>query len=219
MVASSADCAMCGALISAPPEPCQACGGDSSSVTYPGTAHPAIRQEQRAGGADDPGILITARDFMVLEDLARFSMRPADAVTRLLIDKLERCRVLPPGTLPKGVVTLNSRVLFRVDEHPAEARVLVHPDDVMKSGWTLSAVSLRGLALLGRSAGSAVEVEQRDGSRERISILSVMHQLVVRSRQGALPASMAPRPQDQDLTGAMDSRWPAANDDLPPPAA
>ncbi|MFH5925683.1 hypothetical protein ACHEVM_14215 [Roseomonas sp. SXEYE002] len=146
-------------------------------------------------------------------------MRPADAVTRLLIDKLERCRVLPPGTLPKGVVTLNSRVLFRVDEHPAEARVLVHPDDVMKSGWTLSAVSLRGLALLGRSAGSAVEVEQRDGSRERISILSVMHQLVVRSRQGALPASMAPRPQDQDLTGAMDSRWPAANDDLPPPAA
>jgi len=174
-----------------------------------------MRQEQHVCETGDPGILITARDFMVLEDLARFSMRPADAVTRLLIDKLEQCRVLPPGILSRDVVTLNSRVLFGLDEHPAEARVLVHPDDITRSGWTLSVTSLRGLALLGRRAGSTVDVEQRDGSRERIRILSVMHQLVVRSQRDALPASMMLRPQDGTMIRVLED-GPAANDDRPP---
>jgi regulator of nucleoside diphosphate kinase len=197
-------CAGCGASVAEQVMLCRTCAGGLA-----GSEPPLPAQDQE--------ILVTAHDFMVLEALARLSMPAADRRTRQLIQLLERCRVLAPGRLPTDIVTLNARFLFHVSAHPAEARVLVHPDDHVKSGWTLPITSPFGLAVLGRRAGSSVEVEQPDGSRECVTLLSVMQQLVVRRRRRPLLGDSAPWPTHRD--GARPSAWSPANDDLRPPVA
>jgi hypothetical protein len=61
---------------------------------------------------------------MVLEELARLRLRSSEPTARGLIDKLERCQMVPPGTVVSDGVTLGSRVVFRGDASAAEARVL-----------------------------------------------------------------------------------------------
>jgi regulator of nucleoside diphosphate kinase len=156
-------CASCGAMLGAAGDACRRCGE---------AAIRASRHEPR----DGEGIVVTARDFMLLDELARLRLRLGSPAARGLLGKLERCQVVPLDQVAADVVTLDSRVVFSVDGGAEEQRVLVHPDGHTLPGWSLPVTAPRGLAMLGLRAGSTAMAERHGGSTERIDIRFVAYQ-------------------------------------------
>ena len=167
-------CASCGDRLGASDETCRSCGAAVAPATHPlyGVVSRAAQHEQDGSGR----IVVTTRDFMVLEELARLRLRPDDPARHALLDALEQCQVVPPDKVAAEVVTLDSRVVFRVDAGTAEERVVGLPDAHGVPGWSLPVTTPRGLAMLGLRAGSTIISHRRDGSSERIEILSVPYQ-------------------------------------------
>jgi regulator of nucleoside diphosphate kinase len=187
-------CASCGAVLGAADDVCRRCG-----AAVPPARHPLFGIAARAARSESPDaetVVVTARDFMVLEELARLWLRPHEPAARALVETLERCQVVPPDAVAADVVTLNSRVVFSADGGDAEARVLVHPGEHAVPGWSLPVTTPRGLGMLGRRAGSTVTVTRNGDDAERIRILSLAYQPeeAERRRREATPDGAATWP-------------------------
>lgn len=75
----------------------------------------------------------------------------------LLIDELDRAKIVPKNKLPKNVVRMNSTVTFTMQStHKTFSLTLVYPRDVKESG-TLSILTPVGSALIGLSIGQEIE--------------------------------------------------------------
>jgi regulator of nucleoside diphosphate kinase len=69
----------------------------------------------------------------------------------LLIDELDRAKIVPKNKLPINVVRMNSTVTFTMQStHKTFSLTLVYPRDVKESG-TLSILTPVGSALIGKS--------------------------------------------------------------------
>jgi regulator of nucleoside diphosphate kinase len=212
-------------VICASAAPCSArqtrsAGGAARPFRPPGLAARTARRES----LDAEAVVVTARDFMVLEELARLWLRPHEPAARALVEKLERCHVVPPDAVATDVVTLNSRVVFNAEGGEAEARVLVHPGEHAVPGWSLPVTTPRGLAILGRRAGSTVTAERHGTGAERIRILSVAYQPeeAARRRRATTPDAAASSPPSflRKPAGARSAgRRPPHGGEDPPPAA
>lgn len=171
-------CTACGSTLAAADRQCRECGEATPLrrqslfriVTSAAAANTANE------GEDAGAVVIISRDFMQLEELACLRLDRDDPVARRLREKLDRSRVVPPGSVPPGTVTLGSRVLFSVDRGPVESRVLVLPDGHALYGWSLPVTTPRGLAMLGLRAGATALAERRDGGVERLAIRAVAYQ-------------------------------------------
>jgi regulator of nucleoside diphosphate kinase len=168
-------CASCGAMLDAAESTCRRCGIAVQPTRHPlfGVVARTAHQEACNGEVD---IVVTARDFMLLEELARLRLDRGSPAARGLLQTLERCRVVPPDRVAADVVTLDSRVVFSADGRAEEQRVLVHPDGHTLPGWSLPVTVPRGLAMLGRRTGSTVMAERPGWGTERIDILFVAYQ-------------------------------------------
>jgi regulator of nucleoside diphosphate kinase len=125
--------------------------------------------------------LVTTRDFALLMRHAQ-SLAPEDALRTAIMDKLDRSEVVLSTEIAEDVVTLNSRVVFSVDEQPWETRFLVHPRDHVTPGLTLPVTTPIGIAMLGALAGDRVTALRRDGGREIVEIVRVAYQPEAASR-------------------------------------
>ena len=231
MSAIQTTCSSCGAALGAADGACANCGAAATGAAA--RQRPVLRTIAGARAAagegpcqvsDQGAVLITARDLAVLDELARLRLPADDPAARGLIEKLERCRVVPADAIPANVVTLGSRVVFSVDGGAAEARVLVHPDEHTASGWSLPVTTPRGLAMLGLRAGATVMAERRDGGVERIDIISVAFQPEGAGRRRAGRATEMGVVTPLSLTPRRSSRmrkpgWPPRDDEPPPPSA
>jgi regulator of nucleoside diphosphate kinase len=75
----------------------------------------------------------------------------------LLIDELERAKIVDKAKLPKTVVRMNSTVTFTMlSSQKTFALKLVYPKDTAESG-TLSILTPVGSALIGLSIGQEIE--------------------------------------------------------------
>jgi len=75
----------------------------------------------------------------------------------LLIDELERAKIVDKAKLPKNVVQMNSTVTFTMlSTQKTFALKLVYPQDTTESG-TLSILTPVGSALIGLSQGQEIE--------------------------------------------------------------
>jgi regulator of nucleoside diphosphate kinase len=75
----------------------------------------------------------------------------------LLIDELDRAKIVPNNKLPINVVRMNSTVTFTMQStHKTFSLTLVYPRDVKESG-TLSILTPVGSALIGLSIGQEIE--------------------------------------------------------------
>lgn len=171
-------CASCGTSLAAPEQRCPHCGapmtGHPRSLFRVVTGVAATPMQERS---DDAGeVILSSRDFMLLETLVSLQLPAEDAIAQRLREKLARSHVVAPTLLPPGVVTLGSRMVFSLDGAPVESRVLVLPDGPSLYGWSLSVTTPRGLAMLGARAGTTVLAERRDGCIERIAIHTVTYQ-------------------------------------------
>lgn len=171
---------------------------------------------------DDLAVVLTAKDFTLLENLVHNWGEPFSGADGYIRRKLASAKVVFPNDVPTDVVTLNSRVRFRVGAALPEERTIVGGPSEAAYGVTLPLASSRGLALIGAAAGQTVEALLPNGTVETLLIEAVPYQpeqarpggLKVVSRQELPDArSVSPSPRSGFSTSPM------GNDDDPGPSA
>ena len=78
--------------------------------------------------------------------------------------------------MPAGVVTMNSRVRFADAAGATREFQLCYPKDMTGSPDQLSVLAPVGAALLGLSAGQAIDWPLPDGGNTRLTVLDVVWQ-------------------------------------------
>ena len=124
-------------------------------------------------------IFITASDLQKLEELlAAAGASPSRHHTNLksLEAELLKAKVVDAHAIPRGVVTMNTRLIFRDLGDDSQMEVtLVFPGDADMATGSISVLSPVGTALLGYGQGDTVEWEVPAGPR-RIRIEKVLYQ-------------------------------------------
>ncbi|PBC05935.1 nucleoside-diphosphate kinase [Mesorhizobium sp. WSM3860] len=149
---------------------------------------------------------LTTKDLAILEAMLIRRRGFADAIVPMLERKLAESSIVPVGMLEPDVATLNSRVVFRVDEGAPETRTLMLGDAFAPVGSGLPVGTWRGLCLLGMRAGQSVLAKRPDGSGERILLEDVAYQPDA-ARQATPTAGQRPRGPRLVYSATAD-RWP-----------
>ncbi|KMO33314.1 elongation factor GreAB [Methylobacterium tarhaniae] len=101
-----------------------------------------------------PPITVTTHDFDRLVAFGLHAYLRGDSHADFLLSELKRATLCPPRALPGEVVSVNGRVLYRLDDEPAlREHRLVHPLDLAGRPDELSVASPLGMALLGLRVG------------------------------------------------------------------
>lgn len=119
---------------------------------------------------------LTAKDFTVLEVLLDRRVNRDEFFLRLLRRKLSAAMVVFQEDLSSQVATINSRVAFSIDGQLSDNRILVHAGEDAYPDLSLSITTLRGLALLGLTAGETILVERSADRIETIRLDAVSYQ-------------------------------------------
>jgi regulator of nucleoside diphosphate kinase len=124
-------------------------------------------------------IVVTHGDFADLQDmLARHkSARQIDQpYTTSLEQELQRAQVVAAEELPKGVVTMNSKVtVYDLDEKEDEVITLVYPWQSDPANNHVSVLAPIGTALIGCHVGQTIKWPTPSGMR-RLRIKSLVFQ-------------------------------------------
>ena len=120
-------------------------------------------------------LIVSARDAEVLAlMLGERRRQPAleAAAADALADVLLEARLVPHEELPEDRIALNSTVTYRQEqEGTRRSVVLVHPVEADAALGRISVLSPVGRALIGRSAGSLVDVDVRGTAPLTLRIL------------------------------------------------
>src|SRR5688572_21470434 len=102
--------------------------------------------------------VLNERDFDRLNELVTTARRTHGALAAALEQGLTRSKPVAPTRVPKSVVTMNSRILFRdLESREEEIYTLVYPQDADVEAGKLSVLAPLGTVLLGAKAGQVVE--------------------------------------------------------------
>lgn len=169
---------------------------------------------------------LTTKDLAILEVMLERGENHDDAFECLLRHKIRGAWVVFRDDVAPGVVTLNSRVAYRIDDGPATAGLIVQAVGKDFPGSALSLRTLRGLALLGLAEGESIEIQRAaGGGRERLFVAEVIFQPEAASRasarraQAPAPAVLSFRPRPAGPLAAAALRHDVPEDDDPGPAA
>jgi len=127
---------------------------------------------------EELGLVITEADFDRLKHLLESPRYRATHFASLMVlkDELDRARVVAAHDVPKGVVTMHSRVRVRdVRAGESETYTLVYPDEADILAGRLSVLAPLGIALLGARVGQVVEFDAPAGPR-RLKVEKVLYQ-------------------------------------------
>ncbi len=114
--------------------------------------------------------LVTDTDDVRLRSLTTTPVgRRHDAMMRLLLDKLNRCRIVPAARMPASIVTMNSRIVGWEDGGIGHELALVYPWDASPASERVSVLSPLGIDLLGAVPGHAFRI---DGARFKIAYVA-----------------------------------------------
>jgi regulator of nucleoside diphosphate kinase len=141
--------------------------------------------------------LLTYNEYTILEVMLERCLGRDDSLGAILRRKLARAIVMFPDDIPPTVVTLNSRVIFRVDGNAAETRILAHDEMPGLVGLTIPLSNHRGLAMLGLSEGQSFTLQKPSGSTETITVEQVVYQpeaTKLASKAGPQPLQPAASP-------------------------
>lgn len=139
-------------------------------------AQPRGHRRDEAVG-EEPPITISSLDLRRLDQLLDSLPLNSCAEADLLRAELERAQVLEPEQMPPDVVTMNSRVRFRVDPSQKEYDLtLVYPKDLDGSAGRISILAPVGCALLGLRVGQQIEWPALHGTSVRVRIVEVLYQ-------------------------------------------
>ncbi|QCO54424.1 GNAT family N-acetyltransferase [Pseudorhodobacter turbinis] len=127
-----------------------------------------LREGAMANSAD---IYVTEMDKARLQSLVDFERGAANVE---LQHEIERAIVVDPLDVAGDVVTMNSRVVLRLDDEQKDV-ALVYPQDAEEGAGKLSVLSDVGTAILGYQEGDAIDWVVKNRTR-RIRIEKVIYQ-------------------------------------------
>ena len=101
---------------------------------------------------------LTTKDYTILEVMReRYQGRDA-TMSEILQRKISQRAVMFRDDVPPNVVTLSSRVAYRVNDGPPETRIVAHDEMRGLVGMLLPITNPRGLALLGLAEGQSMTI-------------------------------------------------------------
>lgn len=123
-------------------------------------------------------IVVTSRDRERLTQVIDlFASQRYDVLVEFLREELRRAAVVPPESVPRNVVTMNSRVRYRDDIVGEVYTVsLVYPGQEDSVLGRISVLSPTGTALIGLTEGQTITWTTLDGDTKRITLLKVLFQ-------------------------------------------
>jgi regulator of nucleoside diphosphate kinase len=138
---------------------------------------------------------LTTKDHTVLDVMRERSTGRDEIVAEILRRKLSRAVVLFGEDIPAEVVTLSSRVTYRVDGGPAETRIISPENMRGLVGLLLPIGHPRALALIGLAEGQSMTIPKPGGGTETLAVVQVVYQPEAARRERLEPApKAAPRP-------------------------
>ncbi|PLP60127.1 nucleoside-diphosphate kinase [Mesorhizobium loti] len=118
---------------------------------------------------------LTTKDFAILETMLEHRRALDDPLAPLLEKKLANASVVLIDSIDADVVTINSRVTFRIGANPAETRTVIQNEVRGVVGASLPVTTPWGLSLLGMAEGESGLCE-RGGGTETIRVVKVLFQ-------------------------------------------
>lgn len=123
-------------------------------------------------------VVITEADFDRLSGLfqSRHGRMCYGSLATSLEQELRQGQVVAPSHVPKGIVTMNSKVRVRdLKSDERETYTLVYPKDADINDGRLSVLAPLGQALLGAKVGEVVAVDAPAGVR-KIKVERILYQ-------------------------------------------
>ena len=130
-----------------------------------------------------PHIIVSEGDERSLTRLAADVLGRSPDLGEELLAEVERARILPGSSVPRGVVQMGSIVEFRQEGGRTRRVQLVYPGKADIAVNRISILTPIGTALLGLREGQSIEWKARDGRTCRLTVISA------RAGSGAAPAS------------------------------
>lgn len=140
-----------------------------------------------------PPCLLTSKDFSILDVMLERCLGLDDPLRPILQRKLADATVVFHDDIPADVVTLNSRVRYRIDDKPSETRIVSHGEMRGLVGSFLPVTHPRGVALLGLAVGQSFALERREQGVECVHLLDVIYQPEASRREKAMLSGTASR--------------------------
>jgi regulator of nucleoside diphosphate kinase len=141
---------------------------------------------------------LTIKDYTILEVMRERHPARDETFSAILQRKISSAVVVFREDIPATVVTLSSRVAYRVNDGPAETRIVAHDEMRGLVGMLLPITNPRGLALLGLAEGQSMSIPTADGGLETLTVHEVVYQPEAARRErlklagGAAPGSWQP---------------------------
>ncbi|MCY0096239.1 nucleoside-diphosphate kinase [Hoeflea ulvae] len=121
--------------------------------------------------------ILTSKDFTILETMYQRRHLLGDRVRLLLKQKLDATTVVFAEDIDDTIVTLNSRVRYRISGHEPQTAIITQSPMGGVVGQSLSLETVRGMALLGLPEAAEWALPARPGEApERIELLAVQFQ-------------------------------------------
>jgi regulator of nucleoside diphosphate kinase len=125
----------------------------------------------------DPPVTLSSADEERLSRLATAAARRSPEVAELLLEEIDRARLVPPEKMPADVVAMHSHVEYRDEATGATHRVqLVYPHEADISCGRVSVLTLVGAALLGLPSGRSILWPTQAGRERLLTVLRVSPQ-------------------------------------------
>ena len=135
------------------------------------------------------GCLLTTKDYSILKTMLELASVRSDPIALLLRKKLSSAMIVFSGAIDPRAVTLNSRVVFRVNDGPSDTRVVVQGEDRSVAGMTIPISIPRGLGLLGLMEGQDLTIAMPGEFPDTIRVEKVAYQPEAAQRRKAEPSS------------------------------
>lgn len=120
--------------------------------------------------------LLTTKDFTILEVMLDRRLSTDATMAQLIRRKLDTAVVVFRDDVPVDIVTLNSRVSYRIGDGEAETRIISHDQLRGLVGFTLPITHPRGLALLGLHEGQSITIPVNGGGAETMIVERILFQ-------------------------------------------
>ena len=124
-----------------------------------------------------PNIIISKTDAKRLEDLLDAVTGDNTPIADALDAEISRADIVESKDMPTDVVTMNSKVKFKVlSSKESFCLTLVYPKDMKDNGETISILAPVGSALLGLKEGDTIEWPKPGGGTLKVQIEEVVYQ-------------------------------------------
>lgn len=121
-----------------------------------------------------PSIRLRESDADRIAELAVGAEARLPQVAELLMQEIDRARIVPDDRLPADVVGMGSLVRFRDESTGAERTVrLVYPREADIAAGRISILTPIGAGLIGLKEGQSIRWEDRDGHPKVLQVIAV----------------------------------------------